>query len=77
MKNFYPSITTDLLHKSVQFVKEVSDTEVSELTVSDNEIIIVMQSRKTLLFNELQNMRKSYGDEDFDVPMGCCDGADI
>ena len=77
MKNFYPSITTDLLHNSVQFVKEVSDTEVSEVTVSDNEILIIMQSRKTLLFNELQNMRTKLWYEDFDVPMGCCDGADI
>ena len=45
IENFYPSITSDLLYSSIQFAKEVT-------TVSDNDIHIIMQSRKTLLFNE-------------------------
>ena len=45
IENFYPSITSDLLYNSIQFRKEVT-------TVSDNDIHIIIQSRKTLLFNE-------------------------
>ena len=36
-----------------------------------------MQSRKTLLFNEKNPWVKRCGDEDFDVPMGCYDGAEV
>ena len=36
-----------------------------------------MQSRKTLLFHNQEPWVKQDGDEDFDVPMGCCDGAEI
>ena len=45
IENFYPSITSDLLYNSIQFAKEVT-------TVSDNDIHIIMKSRKTLFFNE-------------------------
>ena len=48
IENFYPSITSDLLYNSIQFAKEVT-------TVSDNDMHIIMQSRKTLLFNEKKN----------------------
>ena len=44
-ENFYPSITSDLLYNSIQFVKKVT-------TVSDNDIQIIIKSRKSLLFNE-------------------------
>ena len=36
-----------------------------------------MQSRKTLLFNEKNPWVKRCGDEDFDVPMECYDGAEV
>ena len=36
-----------------------------------------MQSRKTLLFNEKKKWLKRCSDEDFDVPMGCYDGAEV
>ena len=36
-----------------------------------------MQSRKTLLFHNQEPWVKRDGDEDFDVPVGCCDGAEI
>ena len=48
IQNFYPSITSNLLCNSIQFAKEVT-------TESDNNIHIIMQSRKTLLFNEKKN----------------------
>ena len=36
-----------------------------------------MQSRKTLLFNKEEPWIKKFGDENFDVPMGCFDGAEV
>ena len=36
-----------------------------------------MQSRKTLLFNNEEPWVKKHGDEEFDVPMGCFDGAEV
>ena len=36
-----------------------------------------MQSRKTLLFHEKEPWVKRSGKEDFDVPMGCFDGAEV
>ena len=59
-----------MLYNTIQFANEVT-------TVSDNDIHIIMQSRKTLLFNEKKNMGKRCGDEDFDVPMGFYDGAEV
>ena len=51
IENFYRSITSDLLYNSVQFAKKVT-------RVSDNDIHIIIQSRKTLLFNEKKTMGK-------------------
>ena len=36
-----------------------------------------MNSRKTLLFWQNSSWVKKEGDEDFDIPMGCYDGAGI
>ena len=36
-----------------------------------------MHSRKTLLFWQDSTWVKKEGDEDFDIPMGCYDGAEI
>ena len=38
---------------------------------------IIMQSRKTLLFHENEPWAKKEGEEEFDVPMGCYDGAEV
>ena len=38
---------------------------------------LINQSRKTLLFNEKIPWVKKDGSEDFDVPMGCFDGAEV
>ena len=70
IENFYPSITSDLLYNSIQFAEEVT-------AVLDNDIHIIMQSIKTLLFYKKKPWVKRCGDEDFDVPMGCYDGAEI
>ena len=70
IESFYPSITQKLLDKSTQYATEIT-------TISNEELDIIMQSRKTLLFHNQEPWVKRDGDEDFDVPMGCCDGAEI
>ena len=61
--NFYPYITMELLYKSIQFAKEVT-------SISDKDLDIVKQSRKTFLFHNQEPWVKREGDDDFDVPMG-------
>ena len=36
-----------------------------------------MQSRKTLLFHNSESWFKKTGNKDFEVPMGCYDGAKV
>ena len=36
-----------------------------------------MQSGKTLLFSDGEPWVKKDGEDDFDVPMGCYDGAEV
>ena len=45
--------------------------------VTDKELNIIMHSRKTLLFLEKEPWTKKVGDQDFDVPMGCYEGAEV
>ena len=35
------------------------------------------ESRRTLLFNNKEPWLKNSGNEEFDVPMGCFDGAEV
>ena len=37
----------------------------------------MMQVRKTLLFNDSKPWLKKFANKDFDVPMGCFDGAEV
>ena len=37
----------------------------------------MIQSRRTLLFNKKEPWLEKYGDEEFDVPVGCFDGAEV
>lgn len=70
IESFYPSITKELLDKAIAFAKEITH-------ISNEHLDIIMQSRKTLLFHNQEPWVKKQGDEDFDVPMGCYDGAEI
>ena len=45
--------------------------------ISETDVSIMMQARKTLLFNDSKPWLKKFGNEDFDVPMGCFDGAEV
>ena len=38
---------------------------------------MIMQARKTLLFQNTESWVKKSGTEDFDVPMGCYDCAEV
>ena len=49
----------------------------SLIDITEEEYSIIMHSRKTLLFQNSKPCVKKDGNEDFDVPMGCYDGAVI
>ena len=44
---------------------------------SEKDISIIMQSRQTLLVTNKDPWLKKSGNEEFDVPMGCFDGAEV
>ena len=68
--NFYLSITQGLMNKAIEFPKTIVD-------IPDEDLSIIMQSRKTLLFSEKVPQVKKEIDEDFDVPMGCYNDAEV
>ena len=68
--NFYLSITQGLMNKGIEFPKTIVD-------IPDEDLSIIMQSRKTLLFSEKVPQVKKEIDEDFDVPMGCYNDAEV
>ena len=47
------------------------------IEISDQDLGITMQTWKTLLFQNAEPWVKKSGTEDFDVPMGCYDGAEV
>ena len=52
IEGFYPSISPKLFHKAINFVKTIRD-------IPDKDISIIMQFRRTLLFNNRKPCRKS------------------
>ena len=68
--SFYPSITRGPINKVIEFAKTIVD-------IPDEDLSIIMESRKTLLFNEKVPWVKKERDEDFDVPMGYYDDAEV
>ena len=67
---FYPSITERLFTNAIRFAKQITK-------ISDYDMSLINQSRKTLLLNEKLLWVKKDGSEDFIVPMGCFDGAEL
>ena len=45
--------------------------------MTERDLSIIMQSRITLLFQNSEPWVKKFGNENFDVPMGCYNGAEI
>ena len=70
---FYPSITENLLEKSLKFAS-------SNIKIPKEDINIIYQARKSLLFSDNAEWirKKKNGEGDlFDVTMGCYDGAEV
>ena len=67
--DFYPSISEELLDKSIAFAKTIT-------VIDDNSINIIKHSRKSLLFDNTSTWIKK-GNVLFDVTMGSYDGAEI
>ena len=70
IESFYPSISEKLLDEAILFAK-------SHYNFTPDELEIVLHSKKTLLFWNHSTWVKKHGNEDFDIPMGCYDGAEI
>ena len=70
IESFYPSISRELFNEAISFAKLYYDFTCDELE-------IIMHSRKILLFWQDSNWVKKEGDEDFDIPIGRYDGAEI
>ena len=68
--SFYPSISRSLFTDALNFVKEF-------VIVPKHDEEIILLSRRTLLFDNEDTWVKKNGDIDFDVPMGCFDGAEV
>ena len=59
-----------MFNNAIQFAKEICD-------ILDNDSSIIMYAKNTLLFSNGEPWVKKDGDRNFDVPMGCYDGAEI
>ena len=70
IESFDPSISEDLFKSTIQFAKESID-------ISDDNLSLINQGWKTLLFRENTPWVKKEGNVDFDVPMGCFYEAEV
>ena len=70
IESFYPSILLKLFNDVLNFAKAITD-------ISEKDVSIIMQARKTLLFNDSKPWLEKSGNKDFNVPMGCFDGAEV
>ena len=63
-------ISLNLFNYAIQYASEI-------IEISNRDICIIKHSRKTLLFDNNHPWEKKSGDTDFDIPMGCYDGAEV
>ena len=70
VENFYPSISIDLFTDAISYAKTITN-------IDDDQLSIIMQPREPLLFNNNQPWVKKTGKENFDVPIGCYNGAEV
>ena len=68
--SFYPSISENLLKNAISYAKQY-------VTITDQEVDIIMHSRKSLLFDQGTAWIKKNDDGLFDVTMGSYDGAEV
>ena len=67
---FCPSISAELLEKSINFARSIIEIE-------DKIIDIINHARKSLLFHDGKEWVKKEGNPLFDVTMGSYDGAEV
>ena len=67
---YYPSITAEVLQKALTFARQRID-------ISDNELQVILHSRKSLLFSDDRAWAKKDNNDLFDVTMGSHDGAEV
>ena len=67
--DFYPSITEDLLDKTIEWAKQYTE-------ISANDIKVIKHARKSLLFHNNMAWSKQISNNNFDVTMGSYDGAE-
>ena len=70
IENFYPLISLEFFHEALTSAKTLTD-------ISETYVSIMMQARKTFLFNDSKPWLKKFGNEGFDVTMRCFDGAEV
>ena len=69
MENFYPSISEKLID-AINFAKLSKN-------IKEQNLSTIMQSRKTLLFQNSEPWVKNLRNGNFDVTMGCNDAAQV
>ena len=67
--DFYPSISEELLMKSIEYARTITD-------IADETVEIILHARKSLLFSDGKAWSKKDGSL-FDVTMGSFDGAEV
>ena len=70
IESFYPSISLKLLDNAINFAKSICN-------ISEQNMLIIMQARRTLLCKDGEPWVKKTSNEEFDVSMRCLDGAEI
>ena len=63
-------MSENVFKETISFAKDIVD-------ISDTELSITMQARKTLLFHDDIPWVKRSGNEEFDVPVDSYDGAEL
>ena len=70
IKDFYPTITKELLSKCLNFAE-------TKVQITEDDKKIIYHSRKSLLFDKGNTWMKKRGGDIFDVAMGAYDGAEV
>lgn len=64
------SISSNLFKESLEFARQF-------IQISDDDLPIMIQTPKTLLFKNITPQIKKTSDEDFEVPMGYSDNTEV
>ena len=70
IKEFYPSITVNILYQTLKFAKQYTNIE-------KNDLSTINHCCKSLLFSDKKTWKKKLTDSCFDVTMGSFDEAEI